>query len=98
MRRTAALVALLIAVLTPASAGAQPHYYYLNPGQLNLSLLLPPPPDVASAQSQADEAEVAAVLAARTHTQVFQAQEESVRTVFSTRRRSVKNLPRRAFR
>jgi acid phosphatase (class A) len=82
MRRTAALVALLIAVLAPTSAGAQQHYYYLNPGQLDLSLLLPPPPDVASAQSQADEAEVAAVLAARTHTQVFQAQEESVRTVF----------------
>ncbi|MGA7356689.1 MAG: phosphatase PAP2 family protein [Candidatus Cybelea sp.] len=82
MRRTAALVALLIAVLTPASAGAEQHYYYLNPAQLDLTLMLPPPPDVATAQSRADEADVAAVLAARTRTQVFQAEEESERTVF----------------
>jgi acid phosphatase (class A) len=82
MRRTAALVALLIAVLTAASAGAEEHYYYLNPAQLDLTLMLPPPPDVATAQSRADEADVAAVLAARTRTQVFQAEEASERTVF----------------
>jgi acid phosphatase (class A) len=82
MRRTAALVVLLIAVLTPASAGAEQHYYYLKPGQLDLTLLLPPPPDVATAQSRADEAQVAAAVAGRTRMQLFQAEEESIRTIF----------------
>lgn len=71
-----------MAVLAPASAATAPHYYYLNPAQLDLTLLLPPPPDVASAQAQVDEAEVYATLASRTRSQVFQAQEQSVRTVF----------------
>jgi acid phosphatase (class A) len=82
MRRTAALVVLLIAALTPASADADQHYYYLNPALLDLTKLLPPPPDVATAQSQADEAEVAATVAGSTRTEIFQAEEESVRTVF----------------
>jgi acid phosphatase (class A) len=80
--RTAVLIALLIAALVPATAATAPHYYYLNPALLDLTQLLPPPPDVASAQAQADEAEVYATLAARTRSQVFQAQEQSVRTVF----------------
>jgi acid phosphatase (class A) len=80
MRRTAALVVLLLAVLAPVGAGQR--YYYLNPGRLDLTVLLPPPPDVATAQSRADEAQVAAAVAGRSRTQLFQAEDASVRTVF----------------
>jgi acid phosphatase (class A) len=78
-----ALAALVLALLAvPSTAGAREHFYYLDPSQIDLTVLLPPPPDVASAQARADEQQVATAVAARTHSEVSQAEEASARTVF----------------
>ncbi len=42
-RHIVALLIVLIAVLAPAGAGADQPFYYLNPNQLDLTILLPPP-------------------------------------------------------
>lgn len=81
-RRIAALLVVLMALLAPVAAGGDQRYYYLDPNQLDLTVLLPPPPDAASAQERSDEQQVAAAVAARSPTQLFQAQEESKRSVF----------------
>ena len=83
MARTIALVAVLAATLasSPAPAAA-PHYYYIDPAQIDLSVLLPPPPDAASAAERSDEEQVAAAVAARSPTQLFEAEEASKRSVF----------------
>ncbi len=80
--RAIALLLVLAALVVPMSAPAEQHFYYLNPSQLDLTHLLPPPPDVASAQALADEQQVAAAVAARSRTQLLQAEDASVRTVF----------------
>ena len=82
MRRSAALAAVLCVLLLPVGAAADKPGFYLDPAHVDLTVLLPPPPDVASAQAQADEAQVAAAVAGRTRTQFLEAQETSVRTVF----------------
>ena len=69
-------------MLAPGAAGGDQRYYYLNPNQLDLTMLLPPPPDAASAQARSDEQQVAAAVAARSQAQLFEAQEESTRSVF----------------
>lgn len=81
LRVVACIIALLMAAAPPA-ARSDRQYYYLQPSQLDLTVLLPPPPDVASAQARADEAQLAQTLATRTDSQVFRAEETSVRTVF----------------
>lgn len=81
-RRIAALFIVLIAVLSPAGASGNRGYYYLDPNQLDLTVLLPPPPDAASAEERSDEQQVAAAVAARSQAQLFEAQEESTRSVF----------------
>jgi acid phosphatase (class A) len=80
--RRVALFAILALAIVGAPARAEQPFYYLEPSQLDLTTLLPPPPDVASALAQSDEAQVAATLADRTHAQMREAEEESVRTVF----------------
>jgi acid phosphatase (class A) len=81
LRAWAPALALLIAA-APGAARAEKPFYYLNPTALDLTVLLPPPPDASSAQGRADEQQVAATVAARSRTQMFQAQEEATRTVF----------------
>ncbi|HET6275232.1 MAG TPA: phosphatase PAP2 family protein [Candidatus Cybelea sp.] len=81
-RRIAPVLVLLAATFTPAATRADHHFYYLQPSQVNLTVMLPPPPDVASAQARSDEEEVAAAVAARSRSQLFEAEETSVRTVF----------------
>jgi len=83
MLRTAALAALL--ALTSIAAAPLPapgSFYYIRPGQIDLTVLLPPPPDVASAQARSDELQVAAAVAGRNRVQLLTAEEESARTVF----------------
>ncbi len=80
--RTIVVAVVLAMLFAPAGAGAKQHFYYLNPTQLDLTVLLPPPPDVASAQERADEEEVTSAVAARTHSEISQAEENSARTVF----------------
>ncbi len=80
-RRAVALVVLLLALATPAARSQQP-FYYLNPAELDLTVLLPPPPDASSAEARSDETQVAAAVAARSRTQLFEAEEASKRSVF----------------
>jgi acid phosphatase (class A) len=82
LRRSALLLALAAIAVVPAISGAAEHFYYLHPSQLDLTVLLPPPPDVASAQARSDEEQVAAAVAGRSRSQLFEAEETSVRTVF----------------
>jgi acid phosphatase (class A) len=81
-RASATLLVILVALLVPASASTDGRFYYLDPGEIDLTVLLPPPPDVASADAKSDEAQVAAAVAARTRTDFLQAEQESARTVF----------------
>jgi acid phosphatase (class A) len=80
--RSAALSALLVALLVQANASAGPLFYYLAPRQIDLTALLPPPPNAPSAQERADEQQVAAAVMGRTPAQLFEAEEDSMRTVF----------------
>ena len=80
--RSAVLFALLVALFVPASASAGVHFYYLDPRQIDLTALLPPPPDPVSAQERSDEERVAAAVMARTPTELFEAEEDSMRIVF----------------
>lgn len=55
MRRRSVLqrLALAIAFVTlvaPAPARSDQPFYYLNPAELDLTVFLPPPPDLTSAQ------------------------------------------------
>jgi acid phosphatase (class A) len=81
-RSLASLILLVAAIAASPATRANQHFYYLKPGAPNLAVLLPPPPDVASAQARSDEAQVAAAVAARSRTQFLEAQDTSVRTVF----------------
>jgi acid phosphatase (class A) len=82
MLQRVALAVALVTVVAPAAARSDQPFYYLNPAQLDLTALLPPPPDLTSAQGRADEQQVAAAVAARTRAQLFAAEEASERSVF----------------
>lgn len=77
-----AIVVALVALLAPSIAQSNERFYYLKPAQLDLTVLLAPPPDVASAMARSEQAQVAAAVAGRSASQLLQAQESSVRTVF----------------
>jgi acid phosphatase (class A) len=79
--RAAALL-VIFAIALPAGASTGTRFYYLQPNQLDLTELLPPPPDLGSPQARADEEEVAAAVAARSPAQLFEAEEASKRSVF----------------
>jgi acid phosphatase (class A) len=81
MRVATIAFALLIAGAM-TSASADQRYYYINPTQLDLTVLLPPPPDQGSAQQSADQAQVAAAVAARSPAELSEAEEYSKRDVF----------------
>jgi acid phosphatase (class A) len=80
--RGAILVVLLAALLAPAGTNADSQFYYIEPRQIDLTVLLPPPPDVASAEQRADEDEVAAAIRGRSQAQLLEAKENSMRSVF----------------
>jgi acid phosphatase (class A) len=79
--RAAALLVIL-AIALPAGASTGTRFYYVQSNQLDLTELLPPPPDLGSPQARADEEEVAAAVAARSPAQLFEAEEASKRSVF----------------
>jgi len=82
LRKAIATLVLLVAAVAPAGARTDEPFYYLNPAALDLTVFLPPPPDVSSPMGRADEQQVAAIVAARSRTEMFQAEEEAKRTVF----------------
>ena len=55
-RSALAAVAILVAIaVAPAAAKTDASFHYLNPKQLDFTVLLPPPPDLGSPQQRADE-------------------------------------------
>jgi len=82
-RRIAVLFLLLAATaLAPLSPVAPTGYYYLDPRRIDLTILLPPPPETGSPEARADIAAVTAVVAARSPAQLLEAREASARSVF----------------
>ncbi|HEX4014189.1 MAG TPA: phosphatase PAP2 family protein [Candidatus Cybelea sp.] len=81
LRRLVAALFVVAALCATRALADEPSYNYLQPGQVNLVLFLPPPPDPGSAQERADQADVAAAVAARSNREVVQA-EQAVRNVF----------------
>jgi acid phosphatase (class A) len=79
--RLSAIVLLLVATAHPQPA-THNGYYYLDPSQLNLTQMLPPPPDLGSTQARNDEQQVAAALSARTPAEINEAKAGSARSVF----------------
>jgi acid phosphatase (class A) len=75
-------VLFLAALCAQGIAKTDPGFHYLDPAQIDLTVLLPPPPDLGSAQERDDQREVAAMIDARNTSEYARAQEASRRTVF----------------
>jgi acid phosphatase (class A) len=81
--RTAILIACaVLSLLAPAGAKTAHAYYYLHPDEVDLTVLLPPPPNQDSFQEKADDAKVARIVADRTPAELADALDESRRNVF----------------
>ncbi len=77
------LLALFAAALCARGAAkTDADFHYLDPAQVDLTILLPPPPDLGSAQEQEDEREVAATMQARNPSQLAGVKELWPRNVF----------------
>ena len=82
-RSALAIVAILVAIaVAPAAAKTDARFYYINPKQIDLTVFLPPPPDLGSPQQRADEQAVAQAVSARKRADYLIAQQSSVRSVF----------------
>jgi acid phosphatase (class A) len=82
-RAVALLVALCASAAAPASAKGNAHFHYLDPSQVDLMVLLPPPPDLGSPQALADQEQVAKVIARRSPAEVATARLDASRSVFA---------------
>jgi acid phosphatase (class A) len=80
--RAVLLIVFLAALCARGAAKTDADFHYLDPAQVDLTVLLPPPPDLASAQERSDETEVAAQVAARNSSQLARATATSKRSVF----------------
>ncbi len=77
------MLALFLAALCARGvAKTDADFHYLDPAQIDLTVLLPPPPDFGSAQEHEDEREVAATIDARNSSELARAQEASKRSIF----------------
>jgi acid phosphatase (class A) len=83
LRIVTTLIVFTAALYAPAAqAKSDATFHYLNPQKINLTVLLPPPPDLESNQQLSDQRQVAKAVANRTETQLETAEQESKRTVF----------------
>jgi acid phosphatase (class A) len=83
MPRAVATVVVLVALaVAPAAAKSDARFHYINPKQIDLTVFLPPPPDLGSPQQRADELALAQALSARSRAQYLIAQQNSHRSVF----------------
>ncbi|MFZ0573666.1 MAG: phosphatase PAP2 family protein [Candidatus Cybelea sp.] len=80
--RVALLFLFLAALCARGAAKTDPDFHYLDPAQVDLTVLLPPPPDLGSAQERDDEEKVAVDVAARSSLQFALAKAASERSVF----------------
>jgi acid phosphatase (class A) len=82
-RRIAVLVLVLAATaLAPLAPQNPTGYYYLDPRRLDLTTLLPPPPEAGSPEAHADMQSLTAAVAARSPAELLEAREASARDVF----------------
>ena len=82
-RSALAAVAILVAIaVAPASAKTDASFHYIDPKQIDLTVFLPPPPDLGSPQQRADEQAVAQAVSARKRADYLIAQQSSLRSVF----------------
>ena len=82
-RSALAAVAILVAIaVAPAAAKTDAPFHYVNPKQVDLTVFLPPPPDLGSPQQRADEQAVAQAVSARKRADFLIAKQSSVRSVF----------------
>ncbi|MGC1381743.1 MAG: phosphatase PAP2 family protein [Candidatus Baltobacteraceae bacterium] len=82
LRAFCATVVLLSLVLGPASAKPDAQFHYVDPRRVDLTVLLPPPPDIGSPEQHADEQQVAAAVAADNPVAIAYAQAARKRSVF----------------
>jgi acid phosphatase (class A) len=80
--RVALLLVFLAALCARGAAKTDAGFHYLDPAQIDLTVWLPPPPDVGSALERDDEERVAAEVATRNSSQFALAKAASQRSVF----------------
>jgi acid phosphatase (class A) len=80
--RVALLFLFLAALCARGAAKTDADFHYLDPAQIDLTVWLPPPPDLGSAQERDDEEKVAVDVAARSSLQFALAKAASERSVF----------------
>ncbi len=81
--KTALFLALFVAALCArGTAKTDTDFHYLDPTQVDLTILLPPPPDLGSAQAQEDEREVTATMQTLDPSQLENAKKIWPRNVF----------------
>ena len=83
LRSVVATVAIFVAIaVAPATAKTDAHFHYINPKQIDLTVFLPPPPDLGSPQQRLDEQALAQAVSARRRAEYLIAQQNSQRNVF----------------
>lgn len=82
-RRTLAAIAILVAIaVAPAAAKTDASFHYINPKQIDLTIFLPPPPDLGSPQQRADELALSQAASAGRRADYLIAEQNSTRSVF----------------
>jgi len=83
MRRSVVAAAILVVLaVAPAAAKTDAAFHYINPKQIDLTVFLPPPPDLGSPQQRADEQALAQAVSARRRADYLIAEQNSTRSVF----------------
>ncbi len=82
LRAVGAALVLVSILLAPASAKDNAPFHYLDPRRVDLTVLLPPPPDIGSPEQHADEQQVAAAIAANNPVAIAYAEAARKRSVF----------------
>ncbi len=81
-RAVVAAAILVVLAVAPAAAKTDARFHYINPKQIDLTVFLPPPPDLGSPQQRADEQALAQAVSARRRADYLIAQSNSHRSVF----------------
>jgi len=83
MPRAAVAAAILVVLaVAPAAAKTDARFHYINPKQIDLTVFLPPPPDLGSPQQRADELALTQAASAHRRADYLIAEQNSARSVF----------------
>jgi acid phosphatase (class A) len=81
-RAVVAVATLVVLAVAPAAAKTDARFHYINPKQIDLTIFLPPPPDLGSPQQRADELALAQAASAHRRADYLIAEQNSARSVF----------------